>query len=46
VYKRQGWIPSNPVKIEDENIKKELEALYDDLDEQQDVNEIYDNTGD
>lgn len=41
-----GWVSSNPVKIEDENIKKELKTLYDDLDEQQDVNEIYDNTGD
>ena len=38
------WIPNNPVKIEDENIKKELEALYEALDEQQDINEIYDNT--
>ncbi len=41
-----GWIPNNPVKIEDENIKKEIEALYEDLDNEQDVSEIYDNTGD
>ncbi len=40
------WIPNNPIKIEDENIKKELKALYEALDEEQDVNEIYDNTGD
>ena len=48
MFHREGadWTPNNPVKIEDENIKKELEALYEALDEQQDVNEIYDNTGD
>ncbi|MCX6813020.1 MAG: YebC/PmpR family DNA-binding transcriptional regulator [Candidatus Azambacteria bacterium] len=48
MFRREGadWIPNNPIKIEGENTKKELEALYDDLDEQQDVNEIYDNTGD
>ncbi len=40
------WVPNNPINIENENIKKELEALYEALDEQQDVNEIYDNTGD
>ncbi len=40
-----GWIPNNPIKIEDENIKKEIEALYEDLDNEQDVSEIYDNTG-
>jgi len=40
------WIPNNPVKIDDENVKKELGALYEALDEQQDVNEIYDNIGD
>lgn len=39
------WVPNSPIKIEDESVKKELEALYADLDEQQDVNEIYDNTG-
>ncbi len=48
MFHREGtdWVPNNPVKIEDENIKKELEALYEALDEQQDVNEIYDNTRD
>ena len=48
MFHREGadWVSNNPVKIEDENIKKELEALYEALDEQQDVNEIYDNTGD
>lgn len=48
MFRREGadWVPNNPIKIEDENVKKELEALYDALDEQQDVNEIYDNTGD
>ncbi|MDO8743402.1 MAG: YebC/PmpR family DNA-binding transcriptional regulator [Candidatus Azambacteria bacterium] len=48
MFRREGadWISNNPIKIEDENIKKELESLYEALDEQQDVNEIYDNTGD
>ena len=48
MFHREGadWISNNPIKIGDENIKKELEALYDALDEQQDINEIYDNTGD
>jgi len=48
MFRRQGsdWIPNDPIKIEDESIKKELETLYDALDEQQDVNEIYDNIGD
>lgn len=48
MFKREGadWVPNAPVKIEDENTKKELSALYEALDEQQDVNEIYDNTGD
>ena len=47
MFRREGadWIPNQPVKIEDENVKKELSALYEALDEQQDVNEIYDNTG-
>jgi len=48
MFHRKGadWVPNNPTKIESETIKKELEALYEALDEQQDVNEIYDNTGD
>lgn len=47
MFRREGadWIPNQPMKIEDENVKKELETLYEALDEQQDVNEIYDNTG-
>ncbi len=46
MFRREGadWIPNNPIKI-DEADKKELENLYDALDEQQDVSEIYDNTG-
>mgnify|MGYP001561341315 CR=1 FL=1 len=48
MFRREGadWIPNNPIKIEDENIKRELESLYEALDEQQDINEIYDNIGD
>lgn len=47
MFRRDGadWVPNAPLKIEDETVKKELETLYDALDEQQDVNEIYDNTG-
>lgn len=47
MFRRKGadWVPDLPVKIDD-NTKKELDALYEALDEQQDVNEIYDNTGD
>lgn len=48
MFRREGsdWIPNVPIKIEDENTKKELVALYEALDDEQDVNEIYDNTGD
>lgn len=48
LFHREGadWAPNNPVKIEDKNVKKELEALYEALDDEQDINEIYDNTGD
>jgi len=48
MFHREGadWTPNNPIKIEGENIKKELEALYEALDEQQDINEIYDNIRD
>lgn len=47
MFHREGadWSPNSPIKIEDENVKKELAALYGALDEQQDVNEIYDNIG-
>jgi len=45
MFQRSGadWVANNPIKIEDENVKKELEALYEDLDDSQDVNEIYSN---
>lgn len=47
MFRREGadWISNNPIKMEDENIKKEIESLYEALDDQQDVNEIYDNIG-
>jgi YebC/PmpR family DNA-binding regulatory protein len=47
MFRREGadWVPNQPMKIEDEKTKKELEVLYETLDDQQDVNEIYDNTG-
>ncbi len=37
------WIPKNEVKIEDESIKKQLEKLFETLDENEDVKEIYSN---
>lgn len=45
MFHREGadWIPNSPIEIEDENIKKQLEALYEALDEQNDTNEIYSN---
>ncbi len=47
MFRREGgnFIPNSPVKIGDENIKKEIDDLYEALDDNQDVNEIYDNTG-
>ncbi len=47
MFRREGadWVAGNLIKIDDENIKKEIKALYEALDEQQDVSEIYDNTG-
>lgn len=47
MFSRDGadWIPNSFIKIEDEKIKKELADLYEDLDEQQDISEIYDNIG-
>lgn len=47
MFRREGadWVPNTPIKIEDENIKKKLAALYESLDDNQDVNEIYDNIG-
>lgn len=43
MFRREGadWVPNSPVKIEDENIKKKLVALYEALDDQQDVSDIY-----
>ena len=47
MFRREGtnWIPNNPIEIKNENIKKELEALYEVLDNEQDISEIYDNIG-
>ncbi len=48
MFRREGadWIATSPVKIEDENVKTQLSALYEALDDNQDINEVYDNTGD
>ena len=37
------WIPKNPVKIEDEKNKIQIEKLFEALDEQNDIQEIYSN---
>jgi len=37
------WVPKNEMKIEDESIKKQLEKLFEALDDNDDVNEIYSN---
>lgn len=45
MFRREGadWVPNSPVKIENETVKKELTAIYEALDDQQDVNDIYTN---
>lgn len=37
------WVPKNEVKIEDESLKKQLEQLFEALNENEDVKEIYSN---
>lgn len=37
------WKPKNKIKIEDEKVKKQIEALFDAIDAHDDVNEIYSN---
>jgi len=37
------WRPKNRIKIEDEKVKKQIEALFDAIDAHDDVNEIYSN---
>jgi len=48
MFRREGanWVVNGPIKIKDENIKKELESLGEALDDQQEIIEIYDNIGD
>ncbi|MCX6813894.1 MAG: YebC/PmpR family DNA-binding transcriptional regulator [Candidatus Azambacteria bacterium] len=48
MFRREGadWVANNPIKVADENIKKELESLYEARYDAQDVKEIYDNNGD
>ncbi len=43
MFRREGtdWIPNQPMKIENPSIKQQLLALYEALDDQQDVTEIY-----
>ncbi len=37
------WIPKNEIEIKDEQAKKQLEQLFEALDDNEDVNEIYSN---
>jgi len=41
--KKDEWIPKYPVEITDEKIKKQLERLFEMLDDNDDVQEIYSN---
>ena len=38
-----GWVPKNEVKIENESLKNQLSNLFEALDENEDVKEIYSN---
>lgn len=42
-HQGQDWIPKYPIEITDEKIKKQLENLFEALDENDDVQEIYSN---
>lgn len=37
------WRPKNKIKIEDENVKRQIETLFDAIDAHDDVNDIYSN---
>ncbi len=43
MFRREGgyWVPNSPVKVEDEKIRRELETLYEALDDEPATNEIY-----
>jgi len=41
--KEQEWFPKYPIEITDEKVKKQLENLFEALDENDDVQEIYSN---
>ncbi len=41
--KGEDWLPKYPIEITNENIKKQLIKLFEGLDEQEDVKEIYSN---
>ncbi len=36
-----GWMPKNEIELTDESVKKQLEGLFESLDENEDVKEIY-----
>ncbi len=40
------WSPKDEVKIDDEKVMSQIEKLFEALDEQDDVNEVYSNLGD
>jgi len=41
--KAEDWVPKYPMDISDENLKNQLTKLFEALDENEDVNEIYSN---
>lgn len=45
LFEKQGieWLPKYPIQITDEKIKQQLERLFEGLDENDDVQEIYSN---
>ena len=40
------WIPKDEIKIDDQKVTAQIEKLFEALDEQDDVNEVYSNLGD
>lgn len=44
-FEREGtdWVPKYPIKVEDPKLRKQLEDLFESLDENDDIQEIYSN---
>ena len=41
-----SWEPKNEVKADNEKVMSQIEKLFEALDEQDDVNDVYSNLGD